>query len=98
MKSLLATKDPKGRIAQWIVDIWSYDFTLLQRKGQDNLDSDALSRIERSKEDIENEKTQHIMAQGADSNTPADKLRKGQKEDIKIQEVLSQPVRKRPFV
>ncbi|KAG1135732.1 hypothetical protein G6F38_012573 [Rhizopus arrhizus] len=46
LKSILATKDPKGRIARMIVDIWSYEFTVCYRKGIDNSDADAMSRIQ----------------------------------------------------
>jgi hypothetical protein len=34
-----------GRIARWIMDIWTYDFIVAHRKGVDHQDADALSRI-----------------------------------------------------
>lgn len=54
LKSILAIKDPKGRIARWITDIWTYEFALIHRKGVENLDADALSRIR------SNAQTEHL--------------------------------------
>lgn len=45
-KALLSTKEPQGRTARWIVGIWNYEFTILHRKGVDNMDADSLSRLE----------------------------------------------------
>lgn len=45
LKSLLSTKDPKGRIARLILDIWSYEIKVVHRKGSENKDADALSRL-----------------------------------------------------
>ena len=45
LKAILSTKEPKGRIARWIIDIMSYDFVVVHKKGVDNQDADALSRL-----------------------------------------------------
>lgn len=45
LKALLATKDPKGRIAWCITEIWNYEFEICHRKEKNNTDADALSRI-----------------------------------------------------
>ncbi|KAG1060573.1 hypothetical protein G6F65_015066 [Rhizopus arrhizus] len=41
------TKDDcrNGRIARWVLDIWTYDFTVVHRREIDNADADALSRL-----------------------------------------------------
>lgn len=44
LKSILSTKEPKGRIARWILQIQGYSFTIVHRKGVLNADADALSR------------------------------------------------------
>jgi hypothetical protein len=36
---------PRGRIARWILEIQSYQFTVIHKKGTKNADADALSRI-----------------------------------------------------
>jgi hypothetical protein len=46
LKSILANKAHKGRIARWIMLLQSYDYTVLHRKGIHNQDADALSRIQ----------------------------------------------------
>lgn len=43
-KSILSTKEPKGRIARWRLAIQGYSFTIVHRKGVFNADADALSR------------------------------------------------------
>ncbi|KAG0733516.1 hypothetical protein G6F57_015681 [Rhizopus arrhizus] len=45
LKSILATKMPRGRIARWILTIQSFTFTIFHRKGALCGDADALSRI-----------------------------------------------------
>lgn len=45
LKQILSTKDPKGRIARWVMDITSYDFSVVHIKGSKNQDADALSRL-----------------------------------------------------
>jgi hypothetical protein len=40
-------KNPKGRLARWIVHLSEYDpYTIIRRKGSSHLDADALSRLE----------------------------------------------------
>ncbi|CEP08747.1 hypothetical protein, partial, partial [Parasitella parasitica] len=72
--------DPKGRIARWILDIWMYEFTILHRKGSDNQDADALSRLE-----IDNPIT-HIASQ---SILSMDDLIRAQTNDPDIATILS---------
>ena len=82
LKSILATKDPKGRIAKLIVDIWSYEFNLAYRKGKENMDADALSRIailERI-ERIHMQETHFVSLE---------EMKKEQKDDKEINEMLS---------
>ncbi|KAG1459842.1 hypothetical protein G6F56_006072 [Rhizopus delemar] len=45
LKSIIATKMPRGRIARWILTIQSFTFTIYHRKGALNSDADALSRL-----------------------------------------------------
>ncbi|KAG1394361.1 hypothetical protein G6F60_010905 [Rhizopus arrhizus] len=45
LRQLLSKKDPSGRIARWVLDIWTYDFTVVHRREIDNADADALSRL-----------------------------------------------------
>ncbi|KAG0930503.1 hypothetical protein G6F57_011821 [Rhizopus arrhizus] len=45
LRSILATKMPRGRIARWILTIQAYRFTVIHKKGSLNADADALSRL-----------------------------------------------------
>lgn len=86
LKALLSTKEPKGRIARWIIGIWNYEFTIVHRKGVDNTDADSLSRLE-----IEPRVT-HIATQEVLPD-----LATAQKEDRFIQEVLENIDKKPDF-
>lgn len=44
LKAIMKLNAPKGRIARWILELDGYDFTIVHRRGKDNLDADALSR------------------------------------------------------
>ncbi|KAG2224453.1 hypothetical protein INT45_010519 [Circinella minor] len=44
LKAILSSNTPRGRIARWVMAIQSYSFTIVHRKGSENLDADALSR------------------------------------------------------
>ncbi|KAG0778165.1 hypothetical protein G6F21_013097 [Rhizopus arrhizus] len=46
LKSILSTKAPNGRIARWIMELQSYQFDIVHKKGILNTDADALSRLE----------------------------------------------------
>ncbi|CEP07164.1 hypothetical protein, partial, partial [Parasitella parasitica] len=49
LKSILATKLPRGRIARWIVALQEYHpYTIIHKKGLLNVDADALSRIDQN--------------------------------------------------
>lgn len=112
LKSILATKDPKGRIARWIVEIWCYDFTLFHRKGSEHMDADALSRIRVTNSsgeyagnvDEDEMETSQVFQQSHDTNyeetmSPADLLKQGQQEEEKIKELLGQGSKlKLPFL
>ena len=47
---LKTLKEPKGRIARWVVRLQEYDFTLCYRPGSDNPVADCLSRLPESLE------------------------------------------------
>src|SRR5882672_7167632 len=44
LKWLLATKNPKGRIARWVMKLQEWDFTIAHRPGKANGVADGLSR------------------------------------------------------
>lgn len=45
LKAILTTKMPRGRIARWILDIQSYRFSIIHRKGSEMIDADTLGRL-----------------------------------------------------
>lgn len=45
LKAIVSSSNPKGRIARWIMELDAYEFTVIHRRGMDNLDADALSRV-----------------------------------------------------
>ena len=49
MKWLMEKKEPTGRYARWIMKIQSYNFTIVHRKGSQNQNADAISRIDYSR-------------------------------------------------
>ena len=44
--SLKSKKEPKGRLTRWAIELQGYDFALHHRKGSNNANADALSRID----------------------------------------------------
>lgn len=60
LKSMLAMKDPNGRIVRWITDIWTYEFALIHRKDVKNLDADALSGIKINQQELIEDKNTMI--------------------------------------
>ncbi|CEP17539.1 hypothetical protein [Parasitella parasitica] len=83
-------KRPKGkRIARWILDIWTYEFTLLHRKGKNNLDADALGRME-----IQNNIT-HIASQTA---LTVEELIKAQRNDPELQQIINTGIIEYPYI
>lgn len=42
---LLSSKNPKGRLARWVVQLQQYNFGITHRRGKSNVVPDALSRI-----------------------------------------------------
>ena len=48
MKWLMGKKEPTGKFARWIIKIQSYNFTIQHRKGTQNQNADAISRIDYS--------------------------------------------------
>lgn len=55
MKWLMEKKEPTGKFARWIMKIQSYNFTIEHRKGTQNQNADAISRIDYSR--LENPNT-----------------------------------------
>ena len=49
MKWLMDKKEPTGKFARWIIKIQSYNFTIEHRKGTQNQNADAISRIDYSR-------------------------------------------------
>ncbi|KAG0736415.1 hypothetical protein G6F57_014086 [Rhizopus arrhizus] len=81
LKAILSTKDPKGRIARWIMDIASYEFTVFHKKGVDNADADALSRIKR--QDVK------INQQGVAEDFTLTNIARLQTEDLELKKYVS---------
>ena len=44
IKSILALKDPKGRLARWVMKLQDYQFSIIHKAGINNGDADGLSR------------------------------------------------------
>ena len=42
---LYRQKEPKGRIARWILQLLQYDFEIIYKPGKSNTNADAISRI-----------------------------------------------------
>ena len=42
---LQSLRKPRGRMAEWILELQSLDYTIQHKKGVDNINSDALSRL-----------------------------------------------------
>lgn len=52
LRAILSTKMPRGRIARWIMTLQEYQpMNVVHRKGVDNKDADALSRLESNSQD-----------------------------------------------
>ena len=45
LKWLLSAKEPAPRLARWLITLNSFDFTVVYRKGSNNGNADALSRL-----------------------------------------------------
>ena len=48
----LHSVEPKGRIARWIMKLQEFDFTISHRRGGDNQNADALSRLNHQPETL----------------------------------------------
>lgn len=54
LKAILSTKLPRGRIARWIMALQDYQpYTIIHKKGIDNADSDALSRLSQNNQEVD---------------------------------------------
>ena len=42
---LRTIKDPRGRIARWIMTLAEYDWSIVHKRGKENSNADALSRL-----------------------------------------------------
>ncbi|CEP11527.1 hypothetical protein [Parasitella parasitica] len=101
LKSILSTKEPKGRIARWILTIQGYSFTIVHRKGALNVDADALSRRDQiNSQDIQAGKVIEAPSQGGSGVEAVQflssilKLKAEQLEDKAIQAILKEDVKK----
>ncbi|CEP09327.1 hypothetical protein, partial, partial [Parasitella parasitica] len=101
LKSILSTKEPKGRIARWILAIQGYSFTIVHRKGALNVDADALSRRDQiNSQDIQAGKVIEAPSQGGSGVEAVQflsgilKLKAEQLEDKAIQAILKEDVKK----
>ena len=65
LKSILSTKEPRGRIARWILAIQGYSFTIVHQKGILNADTDALSRIQQ----VNSQTPKPAQIQGGEGDT-----------------------------
>lgn len=53
LKSILSTKLPRGRIARWIMALQEYQpYTIIHKKGLENVDADALSRLDQNNQEV----------------------------------------------
>lgn len=105
LKSILSTKEPRGRIARWILEMQGHSYTIIHRKGIHNTDADALSRRDQIHAQVlqgevstGGEGSPGVISPGGDGVEQAlATLKKNQMNDPNIQAIMKKGV-KLPFL
>jgi hypothetical protein len=71
---LMSARELAGRLARWSLQLQQYNFTIIHRKGAENVEADALSRLHRGDqtyEDDMSEELQHVAQEVCPSDMDA---------------------------
>ena len=82
LKNIRSKKDPRGKIANWLMELEEYDYEIEHVPGKDNIVADCLSRSKPLTEPPASRLEEHVCLVSDDFK---DRVREAQAEDVIIQ-------------
>lgn len=92
LKYIRKQKDPRGKLARWLVELENFDYRVEYVPGKENVEADYLSRIEIPEDKVEVESIQERACIYLNEETlpTLEVIRHHQQEDTQVRDAISQ--------
>ena len=92
LKYIRKQKDPRGKLARWLIELENYDYRVEYVPGKDNVEADYLSRIEipDDKEELESTQEKSCVYFNEEVLPTLEIIRRHQQEDSQVKDAMIQ--------